>query len=370
MIPQIQPYFDRAEWRELKKVLRSTYFTENKATERFEELLREYTGAKHAITVNNATAGLYCCLKALGIGNDPDDEVIVPDLTFIATANAVIMAGAKVVFCDVNRNTANMEVANIEQLVNSKTKAIVPVHLYGYAADIVDIKKFCDDKKLYCIEDAAQAMGVRVGERHVGTFGDLGVVSFYGNKSMTTGEGGVVLTNDDLYADRVYRLKNHGRNVKGTFIHDSIGYNFSFTDLQAAVGIAQIQKYDKIVRRKKEIYKRYCAGLGHRFAPLLPFVGVTPNYWFSSFLIWGTWPERDNLKRYLEENGIQTRNFFYPLHRQPCYLFSPRVVKRESLYYVGSNELFDRGISLPSSYSLKDKEVDKIAQTMVKYVND
>lgn len=372
MIPQIQPYFDRSEWREVKKVLKSTYLTENEATKKFEQLIADYTGAKYVIAVSNATVGLYCALKSLGVGDDPNDEVIVPDMTFVATANAVLMAGAKVVLCDVGLASAQAGIPNIEPLITKNTKAIIPVYLYGYGPDVFNIKKLCERRGIYCVEDAAQGLGVSMltnsyARVSAGTIGDLGVISLYGNKNITTGEGGLVLTNNKLFADRVYRLKNHGRMVKGVFIHDSIGYNFSFTDLQAAVGIAQINKYQKIISRKAEIYTRYLGEFRHqnRIDIIHRSMTVSPNYWFSSFLF----DDKERLKLFLADKGIQTRNFFYPLHKQPCYQDFGRVIRMDDKKYSGSNELYERGLSLPSSYGLKNKQVDYVIKSVLEFHN-
>lgn len=351
MIPQIQPYFDRSEWKEVKKVLRSTYLTENKATETLEEMFCTYTGAKYAIAVNNATVGLYCCLKALGIGDNPDDEVIVPNLTFIATANAVLMAGAKVVLHDVNSYTCQLSVDGLEEKINKNTKAIIPVHLYGYAAEIDTINDICERNYIFCIEDAAQALGVLYKDRHVGTLGTFGVISLYGNKSITTGEGGIILTNSEELYKKCYRLKNHGREKKGVFIHEEIGYNFCFTDLQAAIGIAQMNKYDKILKRKEEIFLNYCKGFeGIEEIEYFDEKNTTPNYWFSSF----KFSKSTSLKFYLEKNGIQTRDFFYPLSLQPCYKNREDVIiDGDSL---NSCKLYSQSLSLPSSFNLTNRQ--------------
>lgn len=362
MIPQIQPYFDRSEWKEIKKVLRSTYLVENKATRKFEELFCSYTGAKYAIAISNATVGLYCALKSLGVGDRPGDEVIVPNLTFVATANAVLMAGAKVILCDVNPFTGQMLVSDMKQKISDKTRAIIPVHLYGYSAEIVEIKQICDENYIFCIEDAAQALGVLNNGRHVGTIGQFGIFSFYGNKSITTGEGGMVLTNSEELYRRCYWLKNHGMDRKGTFIHDTVGYNFCFTDLQAAIGIAQMGKYDKIMNRKEEIYLKYYDGLKDiEEVEFFVMDKVTSNYWFSSF----KFESKEFLLEYLEDNGIQTRRFFYPLHRQPCYRAREDVVKEDS--YFNSDWVYDRGLSLPSSCDLTNKQQKHIIKCIKEF---
>ena len=194
-IPQIEPWIDDEELVQLKRVIQSTYVTEHELTQEFEDLIKELTGARYAVALTNGTAALYCCLVALGVG--PGDEVIVPNLTFIATANAVLMAGATPIFCEVERDTMCMDPAAAEKLITSKTRALMPVHLYGQSADMHRLVKIAKDHGIKIIEDAAQGVGVKFDNKHVGTYGDLGILSFYGNKTITCGEGGIILTDDE-----------------------------------------------------------------------------------------------------------------------------------------------------------------------------
>lgn len=352
MIPQIQPWIDDSEWQEVKRVMESTYLTENKVTEEFEAGIKALTGAKHTIAVCNGTAALYCILKALDIG--PGDEVIVPNLTFVASSNAVIMAGAQPIFCPVRADTLCIDVEAAAALVNDKTKAIMPVHLYGQSADMEAVLAFAKRFELKVIEDAAQAIGVEFNDRHVGYYGDAGAISFYGNKTITCGEGGIILTDSDTIAQICRRLKNHGRSRRGTFIHEHIGFNFSMTEMQAAVGVAQLRKLPAIIQRKQQIYEAYMAGLGN--IPQLQPISIDPRckpvHWFTSFLA----ENRAELADYLAKKGIQTRLFFCPLHLQPCY----QDWADPSMTYPVSVSAYKRGISLPSSYSLTDEELDFI----------
>jgi perosamine synthetase len=294
---------------------------------------------------------LFVCLKALGIG--PGDEVIVPDFTFVASANAVILAGARPVLCEIRPDTFCIDMSRASALVTDRTKAIMPVHLYGQSADMIEVTAFASRHGLKIVEDAAQGVGVHFQGQHVGTFGDFGVLSYYGNKTITCGEGGVVLTADDSLAKAVYRLKNHGRDQKGTFIHDTIGFNFSFTELQAAVGLAQMKKLPAIIARKREIRDRYCAELrglqGFRAVYIDP--RCEPVFWFTSFLCDHT----DTLAAFLHAQNIQTRRFFYPLHLQPCYA-DGKTARFASQDYRISESTYERGISLPSSYRLTGEE--------------
>tara|TARA_B100001057_G_scaffold213163_1_gene213500 strand:- start:3682 stop:4773 length:1092 start_codon:yes stop_codon:yes gene_type:complete len=363
MIIQIQPWINELELEELTKVINSTFITENNMTKEFESMTIGLTGAKYAISVANGTLGLYCALLALGIG--PGDEVLVPDMTFIASANAVIMSGAKPVLCDIDLNSFGISVNNLSSRLSKKTKAIMPVHLYGKTAEMHSILKFAKEHNLRVIEDASQGVGVHYKGLHVGTFGDIGVLSYYGNKTITTGEGGIILTNDENLANICYRLKNHGRDQKGSFKHDYIGFNFSFTDLQAAVGVSQMKKLPKIIRRKKEIFDKYFTELSD--IEELSFYKINnqenPVYWFTSLAS----SKRESLAEFLIEEGIQTRRFFYPLHLQPCYENSPKINKKGEFNI--SDKLYETGISLPSSYILNDEEQNFVIDKIKKFFN-
>jgi len=350
-IIQIEPWIDGKELQELTRAIEATFVTEHELTHEFEAMTRELTGAKHAIAVCNGTMALFVCLKGLGIG--PGDEVIVPSLTFIASANAVILAGATPVLCEVSEDTLCIDASRLEPLLTAHTRAIMPVHLYGQSADMTAVLSFAQKHRLVVIEDAAEGIGVRFENRHVGTFGEMGIISYYGNKTVTCGEGGMVLTNDDALAKAAYRMKNYGRDRKGTFIHESIGFNFGFTDLQAAVGISQMKKMPKVVARKKEIRDRYVAELAdlQLFRPVAIDPRCHPVFWFTCFLC----DDPDGLGAFLSNQRVQTRRFFYPLHMQPC-LADRRYVRIIDEDFTVSERLYRQGICLPSSYSLTQEE--------------
>ncbi|NEP00764.1 MAG: DegT/DnrJ/EryC1/StrS family aminotransferase [Symploca sp. SIO2E9] len=357
-ILQIQPWIGKQELKEITEVLQSKYITENSVTKKFETKIQELTGAKHAIATTSGTTALYCGLKALNIGYG--DEVIVPNLTFIASSNAVIMAGGKPVLCEVEKNTLCLDVKEAEALITENTKAIMPVHLYGQSADMDAINELASKYNLKVIEDAAEAIGATFREKHLGLWGDVGAISFFANKTITCGEGGIILTNNDIIAQTCRRLKNHGRDRKGTFIHEHIGFNFAFTDMQAAIGIAQLKKFPKILKRKQEIFDAYAKEFTK--IPQLKMISgdyrCIPVHWFTVCYA----EKQPELVNFLSENGIQTRPFFYPLHLQPCYqnLFN---YKKE---YPISIEAYEKGIALPSSYKLTKKEqkyiINKIRQ--------
>ena len=358
-INQIQPWIDNEEREQLLRVIESTYVTEHDLTKEFEQKIKDLTGSKHAVSMTNGTAALFCCLKSLGIG--PGDEVIVPDMTFIATANAVIMTGATPVMVDINLEDLGLDCDKIVENINPRTKAIMPVHLYGGAANLFKLQKICDKYGLYMIEDAAQGVGVKYDNKHVGTFGDLGVLSFYGNKTVTCGEGGIVLTDNDDLAASCYRLKNHGRDKKGVFIHSHIGYNFAFTEMQAAIGIAQLNKLDRIIAKKDKIYRTYMEQLQHisGLEPLVFKSHITPVHWFASYFT----EQRNDLQRFLADKNIQTRDFFYPLHKQPCY----SNFALDSSQFSNSSLSYSTGISLPSSYNLTEENQQRVIDKIKEY---
>ncbi len=365
LIPQIEPWVDENELRELARVIDSTFLVEHKLTREFESMTAQFAGAKHAIAVCNGTMALFTCLKALGVG--PGDEVIVPNFTFIASANAVILAGAVPVLCEVCEHTFCIDIARADRLVTERTRAIMPVHLYGQSADMTAVMAFARRHGLRVLEDAAEAIGVRYEGQHVGTFGDMGILSYYGNKTITCGEGGVVLTNDDTLARKSYRIKNYGRDDKGTYIHETIGFNFSFTDLQAAIGIAQMKKLPAIVEKKRQIHDRYVQELQdmERFRPVYVDSRCKPVFWFTSFLC----EDPDALSLFLRRQNIQTRRFFLPLHQQPCYSQGRYIRAAEDGFRI-SEAIYRRGLSLPSSYKLTEDEQSHVIEQIRRFYAD
>ena len=351
MIIQIEPWIDDLELVELKRVIDSKYVSEHDLTKEFESMTKELTGAKHAIAYTNGTIALFASLVALGVSSG--DEVIVPNITFISTANAVILAGATPVLCEVKEDTITIDVEKAKKLITAKTKVIIPVHLYGQSADMEQVMNLAKEYDLKVLEDAAQGVGVKFNNKHTGTFGDIGVLSFYANKTITCGEGGIVLTNDDELAKKVYRLKNHGRDTKGTFIHEHIGYNFSFTEMQAAIGISQMKKLPVIIGKKKKIHDLYEKELGElkRFRIAHLDKRSTSTFWFTSFMS----EDSDELIKFLSKNEIQSRKFFYPLHLQPCYANKKHIKNIDDDFSL-SEKIYNKGVSLPSAYTMSEND--------------
>lgn len=361
-IVQIEPWIDENELWELRRVIESTFIVEHDVTREFERKTAEFTGARHAVAVCNGSMALFVCLRALGIG--PGDEVIVPNLTFIASANAVILAGAVPVLCEVREDTFCIDMERAEELITERTRAIMPVHLYGQSADMTAVMEFARRHALRVVEDGAEAIGVRFEGRHAGTFGDMGILSYYGNKTITCAEGGMVLTDSAELAKASYCLKNYGRERKGLFRHENIGFNFSFTDLHAAIGIAQMRKLPLIIEKKRQIQERYVqelAGL-EQFQPVFIDPRCEPVFWFTSFLC----PDPEGLSLFLQGESIQARRFFYPLHRQPCYQ-DGKYVRVANAQFAVSDAIYERGISLPSSYTLREDEQSRVIACIRKF---
>lgn len=350
MLPQIEPWIDEEELKEITEVIRSNWLTEGKKTEQFETMFKNLTGTRHSQAFCNGTATLYTALKVLGIKEG--DEVIVPNITFTATINSIIFTGARPVIVDVDRRTFNLDPEQIESKITEKTKVIMPVHLYGQSADMEAIMAIAKKYNLFVVEDAAQGVGVKFNQRHVGTFGDFGSFSFYGNKTITTGEGGMLITNKEKLAAESYMFKNHGRLEKGVFVHNKIGFNFSFTEMQAAIGVAQLNKLPKIIEAKRKIREWYYQKL--RDIPEIEFTYIdprcTPVHWFTSILV----PDPEKLAEHLKTQGIQTRRFFFPINKQPCYNFQGDFPNSEYAY--------QHGLSLPSTATLSEEQVINICE--------
>ena len=362
MINQIQPWINNDEGNYLKKVLQKKYLTEDEETKKFENNLKKKFKAKNAIAVSNWTNGIFLLLKAANIKKG--DEVIVPNLTFIATITPIIWTGATPVLCDVDRTNSCLDLNKIEKLINKKTRCIIPVHLYGHCCDLSKLFKIVKHKKILIIEDAAQAMGAKYKNKFLGTIGDMGGFSFYGNKIITTGEGGVMFFKNSRLKNKIYSLKNHGRSKKGIFKHKTIGYNFMFTEMQAAVGNIQLKKLNQILKKKKEIFNFYRQKLKHiqKIKFLENLKENKPVYWFSNIIV----ENKKSLKNFLFKNGVQTRDFFLPLSKQPCFK-KEKLIKNISSQFPNTDYFYKCGLSLPSSYNLTKKELYYIVNIIIEF---
>ena len=314
-IPQVLPWLGEDEIAAVSSTIGVNWITEGPRTAEFSSRLNELIGTQYGVFAPNGTLALSLGLLAMGIG--PGDEVLVPDCTFIGSANAVILTGAKPVFVEVNQYDYQIDVSCSEHLVSSKTRAIMPVHLYGMIANMTEVMEFAKRHHLRVIEDAAQAIGVKYKGQHAGTFGDIGCFSFFADKTITTGEGGYVVCRDKETNERLLQLRNQGRLDRGSFIHPTIGYNFRSTDLQAAIGLVQLGRLSDIIDRKNSILMWYHEELDSEVA--VEFLTVGPESEYVPFRVVLFCPDASSLMTYLEGQGVQTRTFFFPLHKQPCF---------------------------------------------------
>tara|TARA_B100000686_G_scaffold197784_2_gene204638 strand:+ start:2095 stop:3207 length:1113 start_codon:yes stop_codon:yes gene_type:complete len=351
-----EPQVGEKEKELLLQVLDSNFLNDGEFTTRFENNLTELLNCKYAVAVTSGTSALFLALVAGGIG--PDDEVILPDITFIATANAVAMTGAKPVLVDVDPRTLNISPAEIKKSISSNTKAIIPVHVSGRPADLPGILKVARDQNLLVIEDAAEALLSKLDGKCLGTYGEAGIISFSPNKTITTGQGGVILTNNDALEVRLRELKDQGRPVRGTGgddDHDCIGYNFKLTNMQAAIGIAQLEKIKTRTKKMKQTYLQYVDGLNDiEGLTLFPFQvekGEIPQ-WVDALS-----HRRDELVEYLLRKNIICRKFWLPLHTQKPYSLPDNQ-------FPQSTDLSSKAFWLPSSFLLSETEIEKVCQSI------
>ena len=352
MIPVYQPSLSGNEKRYVNECLDSTWISSRgEFISRFEKAFAEYVGTKQATTVSNGTVALHLALEALGIGQG--DEVIVPTLTYIASVNTILQTGAKVIYADSLPDTLNVNVDSIRTRITSRTKAIMVVHLYGLPCDMHQIVQLCQQKNLLLIEDCAEAFGSRYHGQHVGTFGDAATFSFFGNKTITTGEGGMVICRDDAIHERVCHLKSQGVSKTRAYWHDCLAYNYRMTNICAAIGLAQLEQADAIIAKKRQISEWYGKSLsGLPMAMHKEQEGTIHSFWMCSLLLDNA-QQRQALRDHLRNAGIETRPLFPPAHTMP-HCFS------EESFPVAEN-LSSRGINLPSFPGLTQKQVEEIA---------
>ncbi|MCM1175371.1 MAG: DegT/DnrJ/EryC1/StrS aminotransferase family protein [Blautia sp.] len=324
----------------------------------FEEGFAKYTGVKYATTVSNGTMALHLALMALGIGKG--DEVIVPTFTYIASANAVRYTGAEVIFAESLEDSWQIDPADVKRKITDRTKAIMPVHLYGHPCDMEAIMNIAKQYRLFVIEDCAEAIGSEYKGKKVGSFGDIAAFSFFGNKTITCGEGGMVLTDDKTLYERAIHLKGQGLAKHREYWHDIIGYNYRMTNIAAAIGLAQLEQIDTFIERKIEIANTYKERLKDCPVRVLSAVGdVKCTYWMVSISC-DDLDDRDRLREFLGEKGIETRPTFYPIHMMPMY---DQQYQRMPV----AEKLGWSGINLPSYPALKEEEIAFICNSIKEF---
>lgn len=350
-IPVYQPSLSGNEKDYVSQCLDTSWIS-SKGTfvSRFEADFAKFLRIRASTTVSNGTTALYLALHVLGISKD--DEVIVPTLTYIASVNAIALVGATPVFVDSDPDTWNLDVDRIETILTPRTKAILAVHLYGAVCAMDKLQALCKKHNLFLIEDAAEAFGSQFQGHFSGTFGDIATFSFFGNKTITTGEGGMVVSNDSAIIDRVAYLKSQAVSPTREYWHDEIGFNFRMTNICAALGVAQLENVDSILEAKLRLanwYREDLDGLPVTFQAELP--ETVHTYWMVCFLVENV-RIRDRIRQALKNSGVETRPIFWPAHKMP-------VFKSNEVFPVAEN-ISLRGLNLPSYPALTREQVSYI----------
>jgi len=359
VIPVYQPTIGDIEKRYVNEALDSTWVSSKGAfLERFESEFAGLIGAEHAIATCNGTVSVHLAFEALGIG--PGDEVIVPTLTYVASVNAITYTGATPVFVDSEPEFGNIDPALVEATITPRTKAIEVVHLYGHPVDMDPILEVARRHGIAVVEDAAEAHGAEYKGRRVGAIGDIGSFSFFGNKIITTGEGGMVVTNDASLAEKARHLRGQGVSPTRTYWHDIVGYNYRMTNIAAAIGCGQIERFDETLAAKREIASWYREALdGVTGARLIGEADWARSvFWMDCIVVDAE--RRDPLMNHLKDAGIETRPFFYPAHTLPMYQSGSSFPVAEGL---GAG-----GINLPSWPGLSREQVDEVCSYIAAFL--
>jgi perosamine synthetase len=361
-IPLATPVLDGNELEYVTDCICSGWVSSRgKYVDQFERVFSKYVGCENTLAVSNGTVALHLALVTLGIG--PGDEVIVPNLTFAASVNAVIYVGATPVLVDVDPEVLAMDVTLIKNAITSRTRAIIPVHLYGHPAPMNEIMTLAKEYKLLVVEDCAEALGSFYQGKHVGSFGDAAIFSFFGNKTITTGEGGMLIFRHKDKRDKAMMLRDHGMSASRRYWHEEVGYNYRLTNIQAAIGVAQMEKVEDFVDRKRWIAEQYRSRLeGNNFIGLpVQKIGSLNSYWLYTIILSANLAQcRDGIIKYLEQNGIESRPIFNPMHLMPPY----RNFAISQSGYPISTSISERGISLPSFVKLSEQEIERICRVL------
>lgn len=368
-IPVCNAYLNGNEKKYLLDCINTGWISSaGKYVKEFEQAFAKYCGCKYAVAVSNGTAALHIALVALGI--QKGDEVIVPSFTMIACAFAICYTGAKPVFVDVNENTWTIDVNKIEEKITSKTKAIMPVHIFGNPCDMTAIKKIAQKYKLHIVEDCAEAHGAEYKNKKAGSFSSISAFSFFANKNLTTGEGGIAVTNNKKYYDKLkyYRNMCYPLNKPRTYEHADIGFNYRITNMQGAVGLAQVEKadyYRNLRIKNNDLYRKYLKNV-----PGITFQQIQKNglnvAWMNAILIdkekYGK--TKEQLIKYLKDKDIDTRLLFTGLHKQECLR---KYGCNMSGQYKNTEKLTKQGLYLPSSSDLKKSDIKYICNLIEQF---
>jgi perosamine synthetase len=358
------PTLDAKEEQAVRAVLKSGFLVQGKTVAQFEEAVARYLGVQNVVAVSSGTSALHLALLCLGIG--PGDEVIIPDYTFPATANVVELCGAKPVIADIETDTYNIDPSKIERLITSKTKAIMPVHLFGQSADMGPVMAIARRHKLYVIEDAACSLGARYKDRLSGTIGDVGCFSFHPRKVITTGEGGIIVTRKKSHADALRILRNHGISAtkKGIdFVRP--GFNYRMTEMHAALGVVQMQRVSALIEARRKVAREYDKQLS-----VIPWVAPAHTAAYNTH-VFQTYTirvdagiDRDRFIRYLRDNGVESNFGTYALHRLSFYKDKYRLDPAD---FPVAEQVFKTTVALPLFDRLTQRQIVSIAATIRKF---
>lgn len=366
MIPYGKQFIDKSDINEVVRVLKSNWLTQGLKVLEFEKALAKYCGVKYAVAVSNGTAALH--LAYLAVGLKAGDEVITTPNTFAATANMILAVGAKPVFCDIRLDTYNINEDKIEKLISNKTKAIVPVHFAGQGCEMDKIKKIARKYKLIVIEDACHALGGKEGGKKIGScrYGDLTIFSFHPVKSITTGEGGAIITNNKKFYEKILSLRSHGihKDKNGKNVMTKLGFNYRLTDIQCALGVSQLRKLDNFIKKRRQVVKMYEKELKDLKEIILP-KELKGNFsaWHIYVIRIAKEKDRDGLMRYLKDNGVGV-NFHYPaVYSHPYY----RKIGYKNLKLKNTEEYHSSCLTLPCHTRLTKNDIKYIAGKIKQY---
>jgi perosamine synthetase len=358
LIPISQPLLSQRELDYVSDAVKSGWVSSlGHYVDKFEESFAAFCGTRYAVSVGNGTVGLHLAMKVLGIG--PGDEVIVPDLTFVATGNTVVTAGATPVMVDVSPDSWCIDPDKIAAAITPRTRAIIPVHLYGHPADMPRIMALAGKHGLHVIEDAAEAHGAKIAGRCVGSLGHCGVFSFYGNKIITSGEGGMITTDDpEIYA-RARFLRDHAMSKDIRYWHTEVGYNYRMTNIQAALGLAQLEQIGEFITARADILAAYRARLEPAGIVCNPRINAEPVNWITCAVVEGLGRKRrDEVAVRLRERGVDTRPFFFPMSAFPMYVGM-------GVRTPVSASLSEDGFNLPTFVGMTEKMVAEVCDAFL-----
>jgi perosamine synthetase len=361
MILISQPSITQKEIDFVNDAVKSTWISSIGAyIDQFEREFAKFCGSKYGICVSNGTVAIHLALLGYKIGEG--DEVIIPDLSFVATANAVIHSGATPVFVDIDPFNLCIDPAKIEAAITPRTKAIMPVHLYGHPCDMEKIMAIAKKHNLLVIEDAAEAHGARAYGKTVGSWGNCATFSFYGNKNITTGEGGIITTDDPELNARCRYLRDHAMSKEKRYWHTEVGYNYRMTNIQAALGCAQLERVSELMAKKEQLFKWYSARLSEVPGVVLNKTSpwATNSYWLIclEYEGWTTEEKRDEFMKRLRADGVDSRPFFYPMSDMPYLNIAANTPV--------SHDVYKKGINIPTFFDLTEEQVDFVSAAIIR----